>query len=62
MNENPALESLRVRTQPRILTLDPVGNSPLSAFFILTDDMMLWLISDEVAQDNKSPGTVRTVF
>jgi len=45
MKEKPALESLRVRTQPRIVTLDPVGISPLSALFILTVDMMLWLIS-----------------
>ena len=62
MKENPALESLRVRTQPFTVTLVPVGIFPLSAFFMLTADMMLWLISDEVAQDNKSPGAVRTVF
>ena len=62
MNENPALESLRVRTQPCTLTMVPVGISPPSAFFILTADIMLWLISDEVAQDNKSPEAMRTVF
>jgi hypothetical protein len=62
MKENPALESLRVRTQPCILTFDPVGISPLSAFFMLTVDMIIWLISGEMAQDNKSPGAVRTVF
>ena len=56
------MESLRVRTQPCTLTRDPVEISPLSAFLILTADMMLWLISDEVAQDNKSPGAVRTVI
>jgi hypothetical protein len=55
-------ESLRVRTQPCTVTLVPVGIFPLSAFLILTADMMLWLISGEVAQDNKSPGAVRTVF
>ena len=43
--ENPALESLRVRTQPCTLTWFPVGISPPSAFFMLTADMMLWLIS-----------------
>ena len=62
MTENPALESLRVRTQPCIFTLVPVEIFPLSAFFILTADIMLWLISDYVAQDNKSPGAMRTVF
>jgi len=40
------LESLRVRTQPCTVTWVPVGIFPLSAFFMLTADMMLWLISD----------------
>ena len=47
---------------PWMLTLVPGKIFPLSAFLILTADMMLWLISDEVAQDNKSPGAMRTVF
>jgi hypothetical protein len=41
MNENPALESLRVRTQPCTLIFEPVDISPLSAFFMLTADMIL---------------------
>jgi len=40
INENPALESLRVRTQPCTVTLDPGEIVPLSAFLMLTADMM----------------------
>ena len=60
-NENPALESRRVRTQPCMVTLAPLGKFPLSAFFILTADM-LWLISVGKAQDNKSSRAMGTVF
>jgi len=39
MNENPAFESLRVRTQPLTVTRVSTGISPDKAFLIVVNDM-----------------------
>jgi hypothetical protein len=41
MNEKPALESLRVRTQPLTVTCVSTGISPDKALLIVVNDMFL---------------------
>jgi hypothetical protein len=60
MNEKPALESLRVRTQPLTVICAPIAVSPDRAFFILMNDMTLWLIFARETPNNNAPSSART--
>jgi len=60
MNEKPALESLRVRTQPLTVISVPMPVAPDNAFLILVIDMIYKLNLDRETPNNNAPSATRT--
>jgi hypothetical protein len=59
MNEIPALESRRVRTQPLTVTEEPVAVWPVSAALMVIVDMFELMFQQETP-NNKAPVASRT--